>query len=1273
MVDRVGQQLGNYRLLRLLGQGGQASVYLGEHLYLKSQAALKVRHTVLTEEERAVFLQEAQALVRLAHPHIVRVLDFALQDGMPFLVMEYAPHGTLRQRHPKGTQLPLDLILPYIQQVASALQYSHDQGLIHRDVKLENMLLNSQDQMLLSDFGLVMHAPHLLSSEATEPMELSLVGTTSYLAPEQLRGKAQPASDQYALGVVVYEWLCGKPPFRGAFLEVAVKHVSVPPPSLREQVPNLSPAIEEVVMRALAKEPEQRFARVQDFATALEHASKPASSPRLTPVLAQKHEAEMGQEKSSMPHLPRGTVTLLFTDMEGSTRLLQQLGDRYASVLAECRHLLRAAFHHWGGHEVDTQGDAFFVAFARATDALSAAVAAQRALTSHTWPTGVTVRVRMGLHTGEPELTPEGYVGLDVHHTARIMSAGHGGQILLSQTTRALVEQELPAEVSLRDLGVHRLKDLQRPTRLFQVVIAGLPADFPPLKTLNNRPHNLPVQPTPLIGREQEVAAVGHLLRREEVRLVTLTGPGGVGKTRLGLQVVAELSDRFAAGVFFVNLAPVSDPALVVPTIAQTLDIREAAGQTPLQRLVERLQQQDLLLLLDNFEQVVSAAGQIADLLAACPQLKVLVTSRAVLHVRAEHEFAVPPLALPDPTRLPDLAVLPHYAAVALFLACAQATKPDFQLTAANAHAIAEICVRLDGLPLAIELAAARIKLLPPQALLTRLSQRLTVLTGVARDVPARQQRLRNTIQWSYDLLDVEEQRLFRRLSVFVGGCTLEAVEAVCGAGGDASAGMGGSVLDGVASLIDKSLLHQTEQEGEEPRLAMLETIREYGREALAASGEAEVIQRAHAAYYLALAEEAEPRMTGAGMGRWLERLQREHENLRATLTFLLERARVGMPEGQEQTKQALRLCTALHWFWKRRGYLREGQTFLEQALAGGPGVVTPTRARALYMAAELAGLQGDMERSEALGRESLALYRELVDNTGMAYSLYHLGRVAWTRSQYVTAHAQLEEAMALFQEVGDTRGRANCLLFVARLSTSQGEYGQARALLEESLGLYRALGDQRRMGWVLYLLARVLFLAQGDPATASALAEQSQTLLREEGEKWIVVYLLGLLGQMRLVQGEQALARALLEESAATFKELGDRWGIAESLIGLARVALVQGDLAAARRLYQESLVLLQEAGYEFKEFIAAVLEGLGAVVGAQGAPAWAAHLWGAAEALREAIGAPMPPVYRADYERAVAATRTVLGEEAFGRAWAEGRATPLDQGTSNALKMGG
>src|SRR6266581_4677095 len=622
-----------------------------------------------------------------------------------------------------------------------------------------------------------------------------------------------------------------------------------------------------------------------------------------------------------MHHLPMGTVTLLFTDMEGSTRLLQQVGERYTDLLEEYRQLLRAAFQRWNGNVVDTQGDAFFVTFARATDAARGAVAAQRALASHVWPDGVVVRVRMGIHTGEPTLSSEGYTGLDVHHAARIMSAGHGGQVLLSQTTRDLVEHDLPTGVSLWDLGVHRLKDLQQKSHLYQLVIADFQTSFPPLKTLDTHPNNLPVQPTPLIGRAKEVALVQHLLRREDVRLLTLTGPGGTGKTRLGLQVAAELSDRFADGVFFVNLAPLSDPELVIPATAQVLDVKEIGGQPLLELLKGSLREKHLLLLLDNFEQVVGAAMYVADLHAACPNLKVMVTSRMTLHIRGEQEYAVPPLAVPDPKHLPDLVVLSQYEAVALFIQRAQAARPEFQVTNANAPVVAEICVRLDGLPLAIELAATRIKLLPLQALLTRLGQRLQLLTSSARDVPAHQQTLRNTIQWSYDLLDAQEQQLFCRLSVFVSGCTLEAVEAISAALGNATL----PVLDGVVSLIDKNLLQQTAQEGEEIRLLMLETIREYGWEALAERQEREAIQAAHVAYYLALAEEAERALGGPQQLLWLERLEREYDNLHAALHWLrLQASRAGV--GDEAAGLALRLETALSYFWIVRGYRNDGR-----------------------------------------------------------------------------------------------------------------------------------------------------------------------------------------------------------------------------------------------------------------------------------------------------------------------------------------------------------
>ncbi len=951
-----------------------------------------------------------------------------------------------------------------------------------------------------------------------------------------------------------------------------------------------------------------------------------------------------------MSQLQTGTVTLLFTDIEGSTHLLQQLGERYAEMLATCRQLLRTAFQHWNGFEVDTQGDSFFVAFARATDALAAAVDAQRALARHAWPAGVSLRVRMGVHTGEPQLSAEGYVGLDVHRAARIMSAGHGGQVLLSQTTHALVEHDLPEGVSLRDLGAHRLKDLQQKSHLFQLVIEGLSADFPSLETLDTHPHNLPVQPTPFIGREQEVVAVGHLLRREEVRLLTLTGPGGIGKTRLALQVAADLSEVFPDGVYFVNLAPIRDPGFVVSTIAEVLDVKEIAEQPLLDLLKAFLREQQLLLLLDNFEQVVGAAIQVAELLAACPQLKVLVTSRMVLHVQAEQEFTVSPLAVPDPNREPDLVTLAQYEALALFLSRAQTVKPEFQLSNANARAIAEICRRLDGLPLAIELAAARLKLLPPQALLARLGQRLAMLTSGARDAPARQQTLRSTIAWSYHLLNGEEQRLFRRLSVFAGGCTLQAIEAISAA----LDGEAGRVFEGVASLLDQSLLQQTEQDGEEPRLVMLETIREFGLEVLEASREMDTTQHAHAAYYLRLAEEAEPELVGPQQTVWLERLGREHENLRAALSWSLDQAE---DEGARPKRElALRLSGALRPFWVVRDHYSEGRTFLEQALVGGEGMVTAYRAKALKSAASLAVYQGDTERGEALCEEILALSRELGDRDGIAHTLYLRGVIAGQRTDLAAACSLLEEALSLWRELDDKEGMAWTLYFLSMQVRLQGEYVRARGLCEESLALHRALGSSWGISYTLYELAVNLLVTQGDQGVVRALLEESLALSRELNDRRNMIVCFSLLAEASLQQGDIPTARSLAEQSLGLSKEIGDLGSTAEALALLGKVNFVQGDYTSARALYEESMTFPGRMN-------AGSLEELADVVAAQGEPTWAAQLWGAAEALRESQGIPMPPVKCAAYERSVAAARAQLGEKAFVAIWEEGRTMTAEQ----------
>ena len=759
--------------------------------------------------------------------------------------------------------------------------------------------------------------------------------------------------------------------------------------------------------------------------------------------------------------------------------------------------------------------------------------------------------------------------------------------------------------------------------------------ESPLSRTFATQFNNLPVQLTSLIGRERQVATVCSLLKRADIRLVTLTGMGGIGKTRLSVQVATELLDVFPDGVCFVPLAPISNPLLVVPTIAHLLGLdHQHATQNSLAEHLDYLRvflrDKHFLFLLDNFEQVVSAAPDLAELLIACPKVNILVTSRAALHIQGEQEFPVPPLALPKQAQHLTSENLAKYAAVNLFVQRAQAVKPDFLFTEANASTIAEICLRLDGLPLAIELAAARIKLLPPQALLQRLSHMLSVLTGGVQNVPARQQTLRNTIAWSYNLLDAAEQRLFQRLSVFVGSYTLDAVEAVCGVFADGTA----HILDGLASLIDKSLLQQTEQEGEEASLVMLETIREYGLEALANSGEEEITRQAHAAYYLALAEKAEPEFGGAEQARWLERLEHEHDNLRAALNWSLEQGKA-----RHRMEMALRLGGALRRFWLVHAHIGEGRTFLEQALAVDGEVSTPVRAKALMTAANLAVSQNDYDRTQTLCQESLALFQELGDQPGIAFSLYLLGAVSWTRGDPTNGRSLLEQALALFREINARDQIAWSLYLLGLFDGIQGEYARAYTLFEESLALHRQMQHKRGIAFSLIHMAQLLFVSRNDQATVDALLEEGFALASELGDKDSTAYSYTLKGQIALSQDDIDTARSLLERGVKLYKEVGSLHGIAESLSHLARVAATQGNHFQAYALYEESLTIARELRHP--GLIATCLEGLAPVIVAQGKAAWAAQLWGAAEALRESISIPRPPIEQAAYNHSVANAR--------------------------------
>jgi len=860
---------------------------------------------------------------------------------------------------------------------------------------------------------------------------------------------------------------------------------------------------------------------------------------------------------------PSGTITLVFTDIVGSTRLLQELGrESYLAALTEHRRIVREACARHSGYEVDYEGDSFFYAFGSAAAAVSAVSEVMRGLPS------TPIRVRVGIHTGEPGLDPPKYVGLDVHKAARVMAAGHGGQVLVSETTRDLLDERF----RVRDLGEHRLRDLSGPQRLYQLLIEELPDRFPPLRTLEGRRTNLPVQPTSLVGREREIEEVVRLLRREDVSVVTLTGAGGSGKSRLAVQVGAELLDDYPDGVWFVPLAALADPSLVLATIAQTLGLQEG-GRTYREVLSEYLRERRLLLVLDNLEQLLpAAAAPLAELAAAAPGLDLLSSSREPLRIAAEHEYPVPPL-------------LPAEAAT-LFAERAKAVLPRFELDGDRAL-IETICERLDRLPLAIELAAARVKVLAPAKLLERLEQRLALLTGGARDVPQRQRTLRATIAWSHDLLSADERRLFARLAVFAGGCTLEAAEAACDAG-----------LDTVGSLIDKNLLRREEGPDAELRYAMLETIREFALERLEDSPECEQIRRRHAEHFFAFALAAEPELARREQRRWLDRVQAEHENFRAALGWLLDR---GDPE------LALRLALALLLFWYTRGHIREGRDWLLRSLERATPTPSDTRARALDWTGFFCGQLG--EEGRALIEEAVACAREAEAPAALALALCHLASLSAGHCPPGEAVPRLEEARAIAATAGDPfiLGITLNNLGVVR-SVIRGEAESAYALFEESYRVRAGMGDLARM--------------------ALSLATLSETAMELE---------------------DRARAREFATEALELAREVGDRREAGAALLMLAWVALYEGQVDAARELFTDALALAREISHPTSARIA--LRGLAAVAAATRAGPLTARLAAATEHdLRESFLAPsLRALVERHLAEAQAETDPVEWEEAW------------------------
>ena len=766
-------------------------------------------------------------------------------------------------------------------------------------------------------------------------------------------------------------------------------------------------------------------------------------------------------DRSGPRPLPTGIVTFLFTDIEGSTRLLERLGAGYESVLDEHHRRVRAAIHAGGGVEVNTEGDAFFAAFPSPSGALIAAAEAQRALAAPGWPHGESVNVRMGVHTGEATVVNDDYLGIEVHRAARIAAAAHGGQVIVSSSTRSLVADRLPASTSLRDLGEHRLKDLSRPERLAQLVIEGLRADFPAPRTLDTTPNNLPLQLTSFVGRENLLVEAKRLLASS--RLVTLTGPGGTGKTRLSLEVAGEVVEQFPDGVYFVPLASVLSPDLVPSAIVAALNIAEGTAP-PLDRITGHLRTSRTLIVLDNFEQVLPAAPTVATILRMTERVRILVTSRAVLRISGEHELPVPPLELPDPRNLPSLATLSQFEAIQLFIERAMAARADFVVTSDNAPAVVEIVARLDGLPLAIELAAARLRLLSPQAILARLGDRLSLLSGGARDLPERQQTLRAAIAWSYDLLEVDERRLFERLAGFTGGWSIEAAEAVCGPDLQAD------VLDGLSSLAEKSLVRAQDDPHGDPRFLMLATIRDFATERLEASPDAAAVRGRHAAFCLELAERLGSNLFGEDRRERLTRLEDDHDNLRAALAWF---------EHAGDWRSLARMLAALWRFWQMHGHLIEARARFERALARDDAShdLSPVERRALLTAAGgIAYWQADLEQTYRWYTEAVALARANEPPLALANALYDLSFAptdtapeGWTEAMGNASKPFVDEALAIFRAERDDEGVARALWSLTNQYLFGGNPAEGEAPAREALELNRRFGSAFGIGWALH------------------------------------------------------------------------------------------------------------------------------------------------------------------------------------------------------------
>ncbi|MFN2115363.1 MAG: ATP-binding protein [Anaerolineae bacterium] len=931
--------------------------------------------------------------------------------------------------------------------------------------------------------------------------------------------------------------------------------------------------------------------------------------------------------------------------------------------------IIRDAIEGSGGRPFKYVGDAVYAVFEDASGAVAAALAAQRGLLAEDWPSGAPVRVRMAMHTGEAVEIDEDFVGPTLNRCARLVDAAHGGQTLLSLETREALPEELPDGAWLDDLAAHRLRDLARPERIFELRHPELKHGFPPLRTLDELPNNLPIRRSAFVGRSREMAKVKELL--SDTSLLTLVGTGGSGKTRLALQVAGDLAHTYPDGVWFVPLGSLEDPRLVPQRVASAIGLAEEAGRSSLDVFVDYARPRRLLLVLDNCEHLIDACAELAlTLIESAADIQVLATSREPLDIDGETTWRVPSMTLPDPVEtagLSDVAlasVAPQYSGVRLFALRAEMADPDFRIEPDNVRAVIEICRRLDGMPLAIELAAARVRVMTVSQILERLDDRFRLLTAGRRGAVPRQRTLGALIDWSYDLLSADQAALLRRLSVFRGGWTLEAAERV-GAGGDID---GANVLDLLSQLVDKSLVHVHEQEAA-TRYVLLNTIQEYAWERLVATDEVAAVHERFVSFCIDLAESAAPELAGPDQAVWLDRLSAEHDNFRAALAWCVREARGDLGDDR-RARAALRLVTALQRYWWLHGHQSEGRSRMVQVL-GLPqvGAPTPERGLALIGAGILACQQGDYEDARALTIEGLEIERAAGDDAAVATALATLSSAAREQGDLESARELAEQSLALREGLGDDDGVADALHSLGHLAYEQGDLGGAADAFASSLELRRGIGDRQGIAASLNAQASVAY-ASGALDEAKRLYLESLSLARALGDRRGTAFMLNNLGRLALDDGDTRVARRYLEESLALKRDMDDKRGVANSLSNLGDVAVADGQLDQALRLFVESLEKRRRLGD--LSGIAESLDDLGCWALAVGRPEQGVRLVSAGERLRGEIGVPLAPFDQSAHADVLHEMQTTLGDAAYETEWRSGQQMSSDEAIAAALALG-